>query len=265
MNNFVINVPTTTNRQTHIRQQFQSQNIEFAFFDAVQPEDLTDCMAQHLPQLANVKHLRDVEKACLMSHFLLWKYCVQQKWSHITIFEDDIILGENAAKWLAENDWTQRLEQDKAWLLRLETFLMPTHTDLTNIPDYENRAFLRLKSTHHGTAAYVISLAAAEYWVAWLSRLPENQFDALDELIFSQHLHNPSLPVYQISPAVCIQEFQLNQENSVLQSTLGNARFGVASSSHEVKRQRSFSEKIQREWLRLKKKMWGKPSVIPFK
>lgn len=251
-------------RQAHIHQQFQSQKIDFAFFDAVQVADLAECMAQHLPQLAQVPHLRDVEKACFMSHFLLWKYCVKHNLPHITIFEDDIVLGENAHKWLMNQDYLANLGNNKAWLLRLETFLMPTHTERTDFADYDHRAFLRLKSTHHGTAAYVVSHQAAVDLVDWVSKLPEKAFDALDELIFSQHLHRANLPVYQISPALCIQEFQLNQANSTLRTTLGNERFGNAP-ANEIKRQRSLGEKIQREWLRLKKKMWGKPSIIPFK
>lgn len=269
MNNFVISVCNAQTRREHIYQQFNAQNVSFAFFDAVQPENLADCMKTHLPTLADVKHLRDVEKACFMSHVLLWKHCVAHDLSHIIIFEDDIVLSDDAAQWLSQSDWlAARFDPQKAWLIHLETFLMPTHADPTPVPDYANRQFLRLKNTHHGAAAYVVSRAAAVYLLDWLGRLPEQAFDALDELIFSQYLHNRDLPVYQISPALCIQELQLNQESSVLRTTLGNERFVPKNHINPIpqhKRERHFWEKIQREWTRMKKKTWGAPFVIPFK
>ena len=65
-----------------------------------------------------------------MSHFMLWKKCVDDNLAYISIFEDDILLGENAEQFLANDEWLKvRFNFQEIFVLRLETFLMPVQLE----------------------------------------------------------------------------------------------------------------------------------------
>ncbi len=38
---------------------------------------------------------------------MLWKKCVDDNLAYISIFEDDILLGENAEQFLANDEWRE--------------------------------------------------------------------------------------------------------------------------------------------------------------
>lgn len=77
-----------------------------------------------------------------------------------------------------------------------------------------------MKSAHFGTAGYVISQGAAKFLLDIFKNISNEHIAPIDELIFNQFLVKNSFNVYQLSPAICVQELQLNNESSALQSQL---------------------------------------------
>ena len=63
-------------------------------------------MEKFIPNLLHAK-LTEGEKACFMSHYMLWQKCLSEDLPYIYIFEDDVLLGENANKFLAEDEWLE--------------------------------------------------------------------------------------------------------------------------------------------------------------
>ena len=166
------------------------------------------------------------EKGCLISHFLLWNKCVNENLEYLKIFEDDVILGENAEVFLNQNEWLKtRFDFNDIFIIRLETFLQPVKLEKqTKIPPFNSRNFDILKSTHWGTAGYIISQGAAKYVIEYLKNIPSDEIVAVDQLIFNKLVDVDNYIVYQLNPAICIQELQANQSKSVLTSGLEKER-----------------------------------------
>ena len=257
--NFVISIPTADKRRNHIIQQFGQKKIPFEFFDAFTPsERLNDHLQRYLPNVAATPRLTMGEKGCLMSHFMLWKKCVDDGLDYITLFEDDILLGENVEQFLAEDEWLKvRFNFQEIFVLRLETFLMPVKIEKQQgILPFQQREIDILKSKHFGTAGYVISHGAAKYLIEVFEKFSSEEIKPIDEIMFNQLIDISGYQVYQLNPAICVQELQLNQENSVLESGLQKER-KKNTVSHTKKTLKQRLIRIKENILRaLNKKRW---------
>ena len=152
--------------------------------------------------------------------------CVDDNLDYISIFEDDILLGENAEKFLANDEWLKvRFNFQEIFVLRLETFLMPVQLEhQQQILPFQKRTIDILKSKHFGTAGYIISNGAAKYLINLFEKLAIEEVKAIDEIMFNEQINVGVYQVYQLNPAICVQELQLNQENSLLVSDLQQER-----------------------------------------
>ncbi len=257
--NFVISIPTADKRRNHIIQQFGQKKIPFEFFDAFIPsERLNEHLQRYLPNVDATPRLTMGEKGCLMSHFMLWKKCVDDDLDYITLFEDDILLGENAEQFLAEDEWLKvRFNFQEIFVLRLETFLMPVKIEKQQgILPFQQREIDILKSKHFGTAGYVISHGAAKYLIEVFEKFSSEEIKPIDEIMFNQLIDISGYQVYQLNPAICVQELQLNQENSVLESGLQKER-KKNTVSHTKKTLKQRFIRIKENILRaLNKKRW---------
>lgn len=234
--NVVISISTADKRRNHIIDQFGQKKIPFEFFDAFTPSDRLDVHLQrYLPNVEATSKLTAGEKGCLMSHFMLWKKCVDDNLAYISIFEDDILLGENAEKFLANDEWLKvRFNFQEIFVLRLETFLMPVQLEKQQqILPFQERNIDILKSKHFGTAGYIISNGAAKYLINLFEKLAIEEVKAIDEIMFNEQINVGAYQVYQLNPAICVQELQLNQENSLLVSDLQQERKKYGSAHQE--------------------------------
>ena len=225
--NAVISILTADKRRNHIIEQFGQKQIPFEFFDAFTPSERLEVHLQrYLPNVKATSTLTAGEKGCLMSHFMLWKKCVDDNLAYISIFEDDILLGENAEQFLANDEWLKvRFNFQEIFVLRLETFLMPVQLEhQQQILPFQERNIDILKSKHFGTAGYIISNGAAKYLINLFEKLAVEEIRAIDEIMFNEQINVSLYQVYQLNPAICVQELQLNQENSLLVSDLQQER-----------------------------------------
>ncbi|OZN24962.1 hypothetical protein CFY87_06455 [Actinobacillus seminis] len=250
MQNYVISLKSAVLRRKHIEKTFSSQQIDFRFFDAFDfsegGESLIDQLIPNLNQTALTKG----EKGCFMSHLLLWKKCVDEQLPYICIFEDDVVLSDNAADFLKKDDWLkERFDFKDFFVLKLETSLMKVRLQKTNIVEFQKRKFERLRSLHYGAANYIISYQAAKTFLKIMYKLEVVEIAEIDRMLFEQFLNQYT--IYQLNPAIAIQELALNKQYSVLSSQLEEER-RIGKEKVEVKH--TVLQKLLREILRLKRK-----------
>nr|AEC04736.1 hypothetical protein [Pasteurella multocida] len=246
MTNYVISLSSARERRQHVMNEFSKHHVPFQFFDAVSPSLQLDFLIQRLVPNLNGTSLTGGEKGCLISHVALWHKCIQDNLPYIAIFEDDILLGREAKKFLAEDDWLFSLFNcDDVFIIRLETFLQETMCRALPHPiSYHGRDFLALKEEHLGTAGYIISLGAAKYLLSILRNMESKDIFPIDHLIFNRFLESEKLMVYQLSPALCIQELQLNENESILDSQLESERKNYRL-AEKARKKKTWREKLQ--------------------
>nr|WP_260223428.1 glycosyltransferase family 25 protein [Neisseria meningitidis] len=203
--------------------------MPFQFFDALMPsEELEQAMGELVPGLVRHNLLSGVEKACFMSHVVLWKQALDEGLPYIAVFEDDVLLGKDAEKFLAEDAWLkERFDPDSAFIVRLETMFMHVLTSPSGVADYCGRAFPLLESEHWGTAGYIISKKAIRFFLQHFVMLQPEQIKPIDLMMFSDFFDKEGMPVYQVSPALCAQELhyaKFHDQNSALGSLIEHDR-----------------------------------------
>lgn len=257
MKNYVISLPNATLRRKHINKEFSEKGVDFEFFDAFSPsEKLNATIADILPNLSLQKNLTEGEKACFMSHIFLWKKCIDENLDFIAIFEDDIFLGENSQEFLSNSDWLKtRFSTQNNYIIHLETYLFPSRYEKSNILKYYNRNFHIMKSMHFGAAGYIISKSATNYLLNLLLTYSVEQLEPIDMIIFHRLLDDNNLHVYQIDPAIVIQEDRLFDKNEIkLISQLEKDR-AILLEKIKQNKNSGFLHKINRELFRLKRRI----------
>ncbi|HFC6354106.1 TPA: glycosyltransferase family 25 protein [Neisseria lactamica] len=229
MQNHVISLASAAERRAHIADTFGRHGIPFQFFDALMPsEELNRVMAELVPGLAKQHLLSEVEKACFMSHVVLWKQALDEGLPYIAVFEDDVLLGEGVEKFLAEDAWLQeRFDPDSAFIVRLETMFMHVLTSPSGVADYCGRAFPLLESEHWGTAGYIISRKAMRFFLDRFAALPSEGLHPIDWMMFGNPDDREGMPVCQLNPALCAQELhyaKFHDQNSALGSLIEHDR-----------------------------------------
>lgn len=269
MKNFVISLSNATQRRVHIHNEFSKHNVPYQIFDALHPsKELNELIEEHLPNLKNA-NLTNGEKACFMSHFMLWKKCIDENIKCIAIFEDDVILGDDSEIFLRDFNWIEnRVNLDECFILKLETFLMPVKIEnCEHIKSFRNREFKILKQVHYGTAGYIISNSAIKYLMNKLNSISSTEFEGIDIMIFGENiLKEKMIIIYQLYPSICVQEMQLNKSKSVLLSQIEYER-KHNHKKNRVKPKRNFLEKIIHiltKMKRIKKKKEARKNIIPF-
>lgn len=211
---YVISLETAVARREHIEKEFGQQSIKFNFFDALTPE-LAKPLAEKMNLRVHGDFLTYGELACFMSHVSIWQKMVNEQIPYVAIFEDDVYLGENSSELLNNTDW---IKSD--WdIIKIEAFadkvlLGSVTTKIAN----KSREIIALKGPNLGTAGYILSLRGAQKYLEYICQI---QLIPLDQVMFNEFILNQINPVYQMSPALCIQEMKLFPEkNTVLSSDL---------------------------------------------
>jgi len=244
--NYIISLPTAIQRREHIKQEFGKQDIPFEFYNALMPsEQLNQLIQKYLPNLSQAS-LSEGEKACFMSHYILWQKCIDENLPYIFIFEDDIYLGENA-KELLEIDYIPK-DTD---ILKLETLYGKIMLGSMYKIKCQRNIF-QLKYKHTGMGGYTITAKGARYL---LNKIQNRQLVlAIDTLIFDKLLDQREYKVMQLYPAVCIQDLIINGE-SKFKSSLQDGRETV----HANQPKTTPLEKVINELGRIKRRIFGKP------
>lgn len=247
MQNFVISLQSAEDRRAHVKSEFDSQNIDFQFFDAITPH-LNDEKIQTLGLSFQHTELTPGEISCLLSHLSLWKKAIDEQMDYISIFEDDIYLGKNAEQILCDYLWIPL----NVHIVKLEVFapkIKMAYQKYVEVPG--KRALYQLTGMHLGCAGYILSQAACRELLNYVCGLQE--MIAVDHVVFDLFEQSTSYKPYQLSPGICIQSDILKpQKKEIFNSSLEKERrqrFNVKVDY--IKQKQGLKQKIIRECLRV--------------
>lgn len=213
MKSFVISLKSAEDRRAHIREQFEEKDIPFSFFDAIEPHSIAT-QAEKINLTLCKNELSQNELACLLSHVSLWQKAIDEKIPAIAIFEDDIHLGQDAELFLKDSNW---LSHD---IVKTEKAYDKVFLDLDRTKLFNNKNFFlrRLRKAHLGAAGYILSYNGAIELVEYLKK--QDVFDHVDQMIFRKYISERKLGVYQLTPALCIQDYILNPNEQKFTTSL---------------------------------------------
>lgn len=255
---YVISLETAQQRREHITREFSDKGIAFEFFDAISPFNrMQDITKELIPALEENNTLSNGEKGCLLSHLALWKRCIDEHLDYVAIFEDDVLLNDDIHLFLNNDEWLNNLLKENV-IVKLETFFMPVELDCKEVNKYANREISILRSIHYGTAGYIISRSASKYLLDTLYHKNKDELLAVDQIIFNQLLTNEVISIYQVNPALCLQELQANKKESQLTSQIQEERKNVSAickpgfwekllGSYKRKKRRKLEEKVRKD------------------
>ena len=247
MRNFIISLESAQSRRAHITSEFNQNNVVFEFFDAITP-DFNQQNIELLGLSFATTELTPGEIACLLSHLILWKKAVDEQYDYITIFEDDIYLGQQSQLLLENYNWIPK----DIHIVKLEVFskkIKMAYQKLIKVPG--KRGLYQLNGIHLGCAGYVLSRQACAELLEYTRNLKD--MIAVDHIVFDLFDQSTQYTPYQLSPGLCIQSDILKpQKKEIFTSSLEqNRRKRFDINVQHIKQKLTFKQKIIREFLRI--------------
>ncbi len=235
-------------RREHIDHLFNEHHLDFSYFDAINKQQVADTLAKYQLSVTS-ERLSQGEVACFLSHYCLWQQVVEQHLPYLMVFEDDIYFSKSANFLLSNLDWLP----DDFDVVKLETMheRVMINRGINLISGYK---LCHMKSSHMGMAGYIISQKGAKKLVAMTQQLGVDR--PVDHIMFDRLIEQKTSKVYQVSPALCIQDKIYNEDTTRFVSCLEEER----QSQPVVKLKLSIHQKINRELARL----WTQMKVVNF-
>jgi glycosyl transferase family 25 len=206
MKAYCINLDRRPDRLEYMTHQFSIQGMtaeRIVAVDANLPE-VADAAALVQPMLSG-QRISVGAYGCFQSHRETWLKIVASGEAHGLVMEDDLFLADGFSAYLKDG-WVP----SDADIVRLETFLMRTHLDMSVDFPAGSRHLWRLRSMHLGAGCYIISAAAAQrlYDCTAAIRFP------VDVVLFCETSELfAELITYQMVPAPAAQEQRLRRKS----------------------------------------------------
>lgn len=254
MQNYVISLKSALERRQHIELEFSKNNIEFNFFDAITP-DQAQQIAENLFPMCDLTYLSPVELACFISHIAVWQKAKSENQKYFGIFEDDIFLSKDSAQFLKSSDW---ISQD-CKVIKIETFLEKVFLSGPTLNVFD-RKLQRLNFKHFGAAGYILSVDAVDLLIRYIQN--SKKIVPIDWYLFLTPIEDNAFQVFQLVPAICIQDKILN-EDGMFDSFLESSRVQFEAPKLKL----NVSQKIIRELRRVlfQLRVYFFARIIPFK
>lgn len=254
---YVINLDRSKDRLEHISKIFKDENLNFNRVSAVDGRALEEDEFQRLTTKRNwPKALTRTEVGCFLSHRKCLQLIAEGNDPYGAIFEDDIALSPNAAVFLKNWDWIP----ENTDIVKIDTAQTPCVVGPISKTLEKGYHLAPLLNKHYCTGGYIISKSAAQklYELTALVTAP------IDEIYFNPECAiMPLLHIEQMVPAITVQL-----------GLISTIRAPKDLNKKHIPSDRSFLQKITREWQRFEKKTfwpwrmkmfhgcsWGK---IPF-
>lgn len=171
--------------------------------------------ARYFPNIVPKGGLSKAEIACFLSHRECWRRIAESGEAFGAVFEDDVVFSSEAAFFLEDGAWIPA----GADIVKLEVMTDRFVGGRLNRQNFRGREVVRFHSVNMGAAAYIVSGAAAFR----LLEMTRTFYLPVDHVLFDDLFpFFRSLKCYQLVPALCIQEGQLNGETGVFKSTLSS-------------------------------------------
>ncbi|MGM8909580.1 glycosyltransferase family 25 protein [Psychrobacter sp. 1U1] len=235
----VVSLINEHERRKHIDDLFNEHSINFSYFDAINKDQVENTLKKYGLAVTS-ERISKGEVACYLSHYCLWEQVVKHEMPYLMVFEDDVYFSKEANDLLNSSEWLPS-EFD---VIKLETMhgrvLVNKGTNLTS-----DHKLCRMKSSHMGMAGYIVSRKGAQKLVKMTRELGVDR--PVDHIMFDKLIEQKTSNVYQVSPALCIQDKIYNEQSTRFESCLEEER----QSRPVVKVKLSAQQKINRELTRL--------------
>jgi glycosyl transferase family 25 len=155
----------------------------------------TDCQLGSIPMIPD-------EVGCFLSHRAAWRAVAEgaDEWAFIA--EDDLHFGRSANIFFSNTDWVP----SGADIVKAETFRQKRDFAAKATRTFCGHAIRRMPCQHSGAGGYFLRRPAAARLVA----LTEDICALADSILFEPKLGiGPQFNIYQIDPAICIQDRRL--------------------------------------------------------
>lgn len=235
-------------RRQHIDSLFDAYKLDFSYFDAINKTQVEDTLQKHGLKIQS-ERMSAGEVACYLSHYCLWQQVIEHKLPYLMVFEDDIYFSKSAKTLLNNLDW---LPNDFD-VIKLETMhgRVMINKGIDIMLDHK---LCHMKSSHMGMAGYIISQKGAKKLVTMIQGLGVDR--PVDHIMFDRLIEQKASKVYQVSPALCIQDKIYNEQSTRFGSCLEEER----QARPVIKVKLSAQQKINRELMRL----WTQMQLVNF-
>jgi glycosyl transferase family 25 len=219
---FVINLDRQEERLRRMAAMFDAIGLQLTRVSAVDGRQLSEETIKRWCRGSVLGAARPGATACFLSHRGCWQRIVDEALPYAAIFEDDLHLGNDVAALLANGDWVP----ENADVVKLETMRQPTRMGKTPLAAPGARKLYRLAGKHIGAGGYLVTRKGAEK----LLKMSETFSDPVDHFLFNPELPSASsLVAFQLTPAICMQDFFLKEPAAVI---------GLGSDLHEERYER---------------------------
>ena len=240
---YVINLDRSPDRLDRLDKIFRKLNLDFSRIPAIDglhlDEKFVADVRQH--QLWPDPFTRG-EIACFLSHKLAIEKVAAGDDDFAAIFEDDVILSEDAVEFLKNDDWIP----ETADVVKIETHGKKVWLG-KSIAVKNGYSVAPLKSRHIMAAGYIISKPAAKRLDAMMVQITF----PFDHFLFNPKCHVfEKFEMWQLDPAIVRQ--------AGLESTLSVDRTQIAIVNKQSRRaSKTFRRELKRFFSRAKTGLWG--------
>lgn len=175
-------------------------NLPFIRISAIYGQNLDD--SKYILQIEKYKMGKN-EIAVLLSHRKIWQKILNEKIPYACILEDDVLLSDSFPNFIKNSYWLP----DNFDIIKLETFFARVFLSLKKMKA-RDRVLRQLGSIHAGAAGYIISSQGASK----LLDITKHLHYPVDNLMFEVKTINSEIKIFQMCPALCIQENILTPE-----------------------------------------------------
>jgi GR25 family glycosyltransferase involved in LPS biosynthesis len=224
---YVINLDRHPERLEHMREQLSG--VPFERIPAVDG-------AAAAP---TTRGLSRFELACLTSHRMAWRQFLNTPHTHACFLEDDVHVRPDFAAFVQSEAWIPL----DAHSVKLDTYLQSVKLGRRRTT-IAGREIARLYSRHESAAAYLLTRTGAMRYL----EMSASAKTPADYCVFPRNPRRLGLRIYQLTPAVAIQDH-------LIDAAAGGNSFATAMAGSGSKR--SVVEKLQREVIRLATRSGG--------
>lgn len=222
---YLINLDRSTERRAHMEEKLCGLHFErIAAVEGALRRPTADGLTRF-------------ERACIDSHRLAWRRFLATPDDYACFLEDDLHFSSDFSGFIVNDNWIPT----DAHAVKLDTFYNQVMVGAPTFSVPMGRTIARLYTRHESSAAYILSRKGAEYFL----RKTENPHLPMDYILFPRDPIKQELSLYQLKPAVAIQD--------CLYAPVNGIGHYFASGIDRVDRpgKRNFAFKLRRETKRL--------------
>lgn len=238
---YVINLDRSVDRFRHMSSQLSGTDAPIVRIPAVDGTQISSAVIARWQARCRVwTPMTAQEIGCFLSHRDAWKAISEDDAEWAFVCEDDIHTADDFGCFVGSDSWVP----EDADIIKAETMRSRIRMSrtATNVAFFHN--VRRLLSEHTGSAGYFVSRTAAKAML----RASEERCEPVDRLLFSPGIMAGRFAIYQLDPAICIQDHRL---------VLNKINVGFSTEIPEKKelRKKSLFRKISKELFRPLRKL----------